>query len=328
MNGIAVTLDRKELWNTIVAVSNGSFLQSWEWGEFQKSLGRPIWQVMPSDESENVLVIKYSLPLNKNYLYCPRWIPASNPAVFEKVKEIALQEKSIFVKIDPELTQEQFQQLSLSSYGFVKSFKQIQPKDTFITDLSKEESVMLQGMKPKTRYNIRLAQKKNLRIVCCESDQEKEKYFDLFWPVMQETARRNSFNLHLKEYYQKQLTIPWVKLWVAEYEGKIVAGAIAVFFGRRVTYLHGASKQEYKNLMAPYLLHWEIIAYAKKDGFLEYDWWGIRVSNDPKKDDAWAGITRFKTGFGGKEIHYAGAYDMVLKPTWYNVYKGAKKVLK
>jgi len=108
--------------------------------------------------------------------------------------------------------------------------------------------------------------------------------------------------------------MPNVKLFAAEYQNKIIAANIVIFHGERATYLHGASDYEYRNFMAPYLLHWEVIKYARDHGFTEYDLWGI----DEKK---WPGVTRFKRGFGGKEINYIGSYDYVFQPFWYAMYK-------
>lgn len=327
MNGSAVNASEKELWDASIVKHNGSFLQSWEWGEFQKGLGRKICRLSSRDNSINNLWIKYPLPFGKCYIYCPR--PAKDTLsclsdLIPELKTIAFQEKAIFLKIEPELDAEDLEKFSLNQLGFTKSFKQIQPKNTLVLDLTKTEQELLKQMKPKTRYNIKLAQRKDLRVITGESLVDKEKYFDRFWQLMRETAERNEFHLHSRNYYQRQLSLPFIKLFLIEYQQEIVAGAMIVFFGGLVTYIHGASSDDYKNLMAPYLLHWEIIKYAKENGFKEYDFWGINAKLDQKD---WGGITRFKNGFGGKEVCYSGAYDLVLNKTWYGIYKFSKKVL-
>jgi len=113
------------------------------------------------------------------------------------------------------------------------------------------------------------------------------------------------------------LNIPGVELFVAIYNKKIIVANIVMFYKETAIYLHGASDYQYRNLMAPYLLQWQQILEAKERGCSEYDFWGI----DEKK---WPGVTRFKRGFGGKEIVYPGAYDLVFQPTWYRIYKLAK----
>jgi lipid II:glycine glycyltransferase (peptidoglycan interpeptide bridge formation enzyme) len=111
-----------------------------------------------------------------------------------------------------------------------------------------------------------------------------------------------------------------LKLFIAEYEDRIIAANIVMFFGNRAVYLHGASSNECRNLMAPYLLQWEQIKEAKKQGCEIYDFWGI----DEKK---WPGVTRFKKGFGGEEIDYSGTFDFIFDKTWYEIYKIAKRII-
>ncbi|MBI5071795.1 peptidoglycan bridge formation glycyltransferase FemA/FemB family protein [Candidatus Falkowbacteria bacterium] len=187
-------------------------------------------------------------------------------------------------------------------------------------DLTKSEDELLAAMHEKTRYNIRLAEKKNLAL--------KTGTVDDFWKLMEETTKRDEFRAHPKKYYEKMFE----KLADGEKnkmrgELKIVyqgiaplAAAIIGYFGDTVTYLHGASSYEYRNLMAPYLLHWEIIKEAKKLGYKFYDFWGI----DEKK---WPGVTRFKKGFGGFEINYPGTFDLPINKLWYKIYNLAKKIL-
>jgi len=279
-----------------------SFLQSNDWLAFQKSLGRKVWQI------NEIGIIKYNLPFGKCYLYSPR--PRSSgfggQARFEefliKIKEIAKQENAIFFKLEP------LEKLSL------KRSRNIQPVKTLILDISKSEQELLNRMHYKTRYNIGLAEKKGIKI------RKDKNLFEDFWKLMQETTERDKFRPHPKEYYRKMLRIPGVELFAAEYKNKIIAVNIVVFFEKTAIYLHGASDYEHRNLMAPHLLQWEQIKIAKKCGCAEYDFWGI----DEKK---WPGVTRFKRGFGGKEIVYPGAYDLVFRPIWYLIYKIARKIL-
>jgi len=301
----------KEQWNQFIIKNNGSFLQSWPWGAFQESLGRKIWRI----EADRIkaLVIKHDLPFKKNYLYCPRCIIAKEyfNNLLEKVNEIANQEKSIFFKIEPESN------LELS--GFKLSKKQIQPKKTIILDLHKSEEELLGQMHQKTRYNIRLAQKKGLIIK--EAGIEK---IDVFLKLSEQTAKRDKFFLHPKEYYRKMMEVLGsdgiVKLFLAKHNNKIMAANLICFFGKTAIYLHGASDYSYRNLMAPYLLQWEVIKQAKANDFQYYDFGGI---NEKK----WPGVTRFKQGFSGQEISYPGAFDLIFQPIWYRIYNLSRRIL-
>lgn len=279
-----------------------SFLQSKEWLGFQKSLGRKVWQV------EGTSVIKYELRLRKNYLYSPYCESKFlSEKLLNEIKTIAKNENAIFLKIEP-LDKIDFQKL-----GFIKSHN-IQPQKTLILDIIKSEQELLEKMHSKTRYNIGLAEKKGVKV------KKDKNSFDEFWRLMEETTKRDGFHAHPKEYYRKLLEIPGVELFVADFENKIIAVNIVVFYEKIAIYLHGASDYEQRNLMAAPLLQWEQIKEAKKRGCAEYDFWGT-------DENKWPGVTRFKKGFGGREVEYFGAYDLIFQPLWYKIYKLARKIL-
>lgn len=276
-----------------------SFLQSTAWADFQKSLGRKVWQV------DKVNIIKHNLPLGKSYLYSPRcggnFLSKSS---LEKVKEIAKEENAIFLKVEP-------LDFAQGKSKFKKG-QDIQPSKTLILDITKSEKELLRQMHHKTRYNIRLAERKGIGI---EEDKAK---FEKFWGLLQQTTKRDGFQPHPKKYYKKMLEIPGVEIFVAESENKVIAANIVVFYKKTAIYLHGASDYKYRNLMAPHLLQWQQILEAKKRGCIEYDFWGV---NEKK----WPGVTRFKKGFGGKEVIYPGAFDLVFQPIWYRIYRTVKR---
>jgi len=265
------------------------FLQSKEWEGFQKSLGREVFRV------DGVLVIRLSSVFGRSYLYSAGGSGIKIPADFLK--------NDIFFKFEPMLS------TGTAPVGFRKSDKEVQPQKTIILDLSKTEDELLKGMHPKTRYNIRVAEKNGVEI-----RNHKTQTLTEFWRILEKTAQRDKFGTHLREYYEKLFELPIAQLFTAEYQDKVIAVNIILFYGDTAYYLHGASDYEYRNRMAPYLLHWEIIRYAKENSFSEYDFWGI----DEKK---WPGVTRFKKGFGGKEVEYIGSYDYVFQKKWYGAYK-------
>jgi len=226
---------------------------------------------------------------------------------FSIFKKLAKQHNAVFLKIEPMVEYSGLEQ-ELPKSGFKKSQKEIQPQKTIVLDIDKLEEQLLEGMHKKTRYNIGLAQKKELQFEIREKGG-----VDLFWDLLQKTTERDRFASHPKEYYKKLLELPFVKLFLVKYEERAVAASIVVLYGNRSYYLHGASDYDHRNLMAPYLLHWEAIKYAKENNFVGYDLWGI----DEKK---WPGVTRFKQGFGGREVEYVGSYDYIFQPMWYWLY--------
>lgn len=323
--------------------NRGSFLQAFEWGGLQEKAGRKVWRIWLVDEKIDAnqpifaaQIIKHDLPFGKNYLYAPHG-PIFRRGIIEQISKIGnfldkkreyfseflstarklcQEENAIFFKIEPLLKSESHKKYLLES-GLKKSGKEIQPSRTLILDLSKSEEELLKDMEQKTRYNINLAQKRGVKIV------KGDEYIDEFCGLMRQTAKRGGFSLHDADYYRELLSaksdIFENVLYVARFDGKILAGAVVNFFNGRATYLHGASSSENRNVMAPHLLHFEIIKDAKARGFSQYDFWGI--------SEKWTGVTRFKQGFGGKEIAYLGAFDLPVDKKWYFLYSLARRVL-
>ena len=340
-----VEIKDKKLLDAFVGSQKASqFLQSWAWGQFQQSLGRKTWHFGVLDGQSLVasaLVIKHNLPLGKNYLYCPRGpivnnkIPVANfqnafRQIINKIIEVAKQEGSMFMRFEPPLektSQPVLKSLLANDYKLV-STQFIQPKDTLILDLLKTEEQLLSEMHPKTRYNIRLAEKKGVKVrIGAREDFEK------FWSLNLDTSQRDGFKTHLKDYYQKMLEIfpgDFIKLFLAEYESKVLTANLVIFFGDTATYLHGASSNEHRNLMAPHLVQWRQIQEAKKRGFKYYDFWGIvpGLQATDYKLQSWVGLTRFKKGFGGQEVNYVGTHDLILDSFWYKMYRIGRKFLR
>jgi len=266
-----------------------NFLQSPQWEKFQQSLDRRTWRV------GGVLVIEYDLPFGMSYLYCP------HSDIIPDVREIA--GKHIFLKIEP---------LTVIPQGLIKSAKEWQPMKTIVLDFKKTEEELLSQMHSKTRYNIRLAEKKG--VIIKEGGEIED-----FLKLLKKTAERDKFHLHEGSYYRKITEALDIKMLTAEYQGKVIAAGLFYLDGPKAIYLYGASDYEHRRLMAPALLQWRAILQARISNCQEYDFWGI----DEKK---WPGVTRFKRGFGGKEISYPGSFDLILRPIWYRIYQLARKL--
>ncbi len=315
------------------------FLQSWRWGEFQRTQQNRVLRLGCISVGRIVglaQVIEQRLPLRKKYWYLPRGPivdlqlgPEQYRTLTRKlVEEIAMRataEDVIFLKIEPPLEKHSGQLFGeLVAEFSVKKTNHVQPQDTWTLDLGQNLDELREGMHPKTRYNIKLAEKKGLRL---RSDFMLDD-FDSFWKLISETTGRDSFRTHDKSYFREMMRLAdggkFLRLYTAEYQGAVIAANIVVSYGDTVTYLHGASSSQQRNLMAPHLLQWQQIADAKGGGYRQYDFWGI-APNDALAHP-WAGISRFKKGFGGHPRSYLGAYDLILDPIWYRLYKTAKKL--
>lgn len=293
----------KEFWDKqIGSQAQSQFLQSWEWGEFQQRLGRKVWRL--DLNGDFVLVIRMNLPLGKNYLYISRTNCNFDEAKIRILQDLARTEKSIFIKIEP-IKQ------ALDGFGF-KKVKPVQPAKTLILDLSKSEDELLAEMQQKTRYNIRLAAKKGVTLKTSQTEE-----FPIFYDLLVDTYRRKAKKLYRREYFHQLYHDHLTKIYLAEYEGRVLCANMIVFYGDTVTYLHGGSSEKEKNIMAPHLLQWETIKKAKELGYKYYDFWGI--------EERYPGVARFKRGFGGLEMDYSGAWDFPLDKLWYYLYQIIKK---
>lgn len=288
-----------------------SFLQSPEWEELQHSMGRNTWRV------DGRLLIQHQLPRGFNYLYCPR-PQAVGRGFFVQVRTIAEKEKSIFLKIDPSC------ELIIPESARHEKSNFLQPQQTVVLDLRKKEEDLLKHMREKTRYNIRLAEKHGVEVKVFQHPSSSARA-DLFWEFMLKTAERAGFNPHIRSYYERLFEINSDdfsnELFLAEFRGEVLAMALINFYrsALAVTYLHGASVREHKEVMASYFLHWRVVEEAKRRGFAVYDFWGV----DEKK---WPGVTRFKLGFGGEVIAYPSTLDIIYRPGWYKAYRLIKKL--
>ena len=299
----------QESWDKKTIELGGSILQSWDWGQFQESLGQKIHRF--SDQDFICFGTETPLSMGKKYLYCPSGPVGNVESAMADLQKLEEDTGLIFCRIEPH-----------HSVDLPRAVKDIQPKDTWSLSLDKTEEELLISMKPKTRYNINLAQRKG--VVIKEGSAE-----DLigFYQLMLETSGRNKIRLHPQNYYWQMwhhLGPKSLKLFLAYYKDQLIAGALISFYGETAVYLHGGSSQKMKEAMAPYLLHWEAIKQAKACGCKVYDFGGIAPHDSA--DHRWAGITRFKKGFGGFEVNYPGAFDLVYSPIWYNVYKNARKL--
>jgi len=282
-------------------ILGGHFLQSKEWEGFQRALGREVFR------ADEILFIKLPLAFGKSYLYSAGvW-----REFVREVKDIARRSNAVFFKCEP-MVEDGGLARELLRAGFAKSKKEVQPQKTIILDLAKSEEELLAGMHEKTRYNIRVGGRHGVKFSNLQT-------LEKFWELLQKTSGRDKFYTHPKEYYEKLLELPTASLFTAEYQDKTIAANIVLFHGETAYYLHGASDHEYRSLMAPHLLHWETIKYAQANGYKKYDFWGI----DEQK---WPGVTRFKRGFGGREINYIGSYDYVFQPFWYLAYNLRNKI--
>ncbi len=330
---IEIIKDEKQ-WNSCNFHPNkAEFLQSWEWGKFKSNVGSEVIRLRLLEKKEvkaQVQGFVHNIGFGFKYLYIPR-ITSLNIRDWEILIEFFKKEKYIFLRIES-AQENTYQSLFTSLQSPVFTQKTLQPQNTLVLNIKVPKEILLANMHAKTRYNIKLAERKGVIV-------KQEKNVDIFWELNQQTTNRDGFKSHDKKYYQKMLESSTTHQFTAYIDSEPIASNICVGFADTFTYLHGASGNKHRNLMAPYLLQWKQIEHAKENKFTMYDFWGVSPQSKEKLqttfhnlswklDDKWTGITRFKAGFGGERKNYPDATIMVLNSLKYKIYKIAKKIRK
>ncbi len=220
----------------------------------------------------------------------------------------------------PEIAMQELRfNMSTVNWNFKKSFHNILPSNTIYLDLKGDSMALMDRMKPKTRYNIRLAQRKGVSIQTVGMEN-----LDIWYKLYKETASRNHIFLNDIKYFEVMLTAKMndtrspaeVNLLVAELDGVPLAAMFLVISHNRAYYLYGASSSHQRNVMATYALQWEAIQIAKSKGCVDYDMFGVAPRPDPHHP--LYGLYKFKLGFGGKLYHSIGSWDYPLHAEQYN----------
>ncbi len=259
---------------------------------------------------------------NFQYGYFPRGPVIEGEEAFAALKKeidvVALQERLIFCRMDPEHPLNIPHEMKIS-----KSFSP-QPEVTLILDLNKSESTLLKEMKRKGRYNIALAEKKGVKIQKANGREQRSSFSTLFYRLLKKTSARDQFSMHEEQYYKTLIEkVPEAEIFVAFLNDVPLAAGIFCFQGQQAIYYYGASDHAQREVMAPYRLQWEAICEAKRRGCTTYDFLGIAPESS-RKSHPWAGITEFKKKFGGMVVSSPTPMDLIYLPGWYKVYRGLK----
>lgn len=309
-------------------------LQTSAWGDLKTSFGWVVHRIAvttpdnPTNKTGAQVLIR-KLPLGLSMAYIPKGPVGDNwQTLWPEIDRLCRKNRAIFLKVEPD-------QWQISNRvpidvaqdtlpGFKLSQQSIQPPRTLLVDLSGAEETVLANMKQKTRYNIKLAQKKGV-LVQPSADVEA------FYHLLTVTGQRDQFGVHNLEYYQKayELFHPrgLCEMLHAVYQGELLAGMMVFTFGKRAWYLYGASGSDHRDRMPTYLLQWEAMRWARGRGCTEYDLWGVPDACEDtleayftQRNDGLWGVYRFKRGFGGRLVRASGPFDRVYQPLLYKLY--------
>ncbi|MCL2233410.1 MAG: peptidoglycan bridge formation glycyltransferase FemA/FemB family protein [Treponema sp.] len=316
-----------------------TFLQSDFWGAFKACFGWEAraftaeWESSGETAALPLLVLCRSLAAGFSLAYIP-WGPPLPPLDGDAPRAAALNELAVslkallpaetaFIRFDPPwYTEGPAAAPPHIPPPFVRAGADIQAPDTVLLNLEQTiEDLMLQ-MKPKWRYNARLALKKGVTVRRAVPEE-----MEVFYTLLKETAARDGITIHHAAYYKTLLEAGIdTRLYLAEHEGDVLAGIVTLFRGREAVYLYGASSGKKRGLMAPYALQVKALEDAKAAGCAEYDLFGIPPDDDPAHP--MAGLYLFKTGFGGRIIHRPGSWDFPCRPLVYRLFRCAEGLRK
>lgn len=296
-------------------------VQSWLWGQFQKSQGHDIVRF------KNFTVSFHQIPKTNFTVGTVLRGPKLSKKDLDSVYAEAKKRNSIFVKFEPNtlLSNSRGSQLRSSGVKLVKSPKEAFYPHSYIIDLTKSEDELLASQHPKTRYNIKVAQKHGVVIKDMTTDQGFKIYLDLIF----NTTKRQGFYLHSKKYHQDLWSLlkksGMVHILVAFYQNKPLGAFMFLKWHKTWYYPYGGTSYEHRNVQAPTLLMWQAILLGKKLGCTSFDMWGS-LGPDAKPTDNGYGFHRFKKGFGGKLVEFTGTYDLVINPLMYRLYNLVDKL--
>ena len=312
-------------WNQFIADHpDCHILQTGNWGVLKSSFGWSAEHVICGESGAQVLF--RLLPLGYSIAYISKGPVNYSEELISELDRVCLKHKAIFLKIEPFEWEPDTSWQHLENSGWEKT-QSIQPRRTVTIPLKASGDEILAGMKQKTRYNIRLAEKKGIEVR--QSDD-----YALFAEMAQVTGKRDGFGVHSTAYYQKLKYLFTVTgkviLLMATFENEPVAGIIVLAQGKTAWYMYGASTDSERNRMPTYLLQWEAIKWAQSIGCEGYDLWGIPDHNEEElealfeskqhHDGLW-GVYRFKRGFGGNVLRSVGAWDKPYRPLLYKAYR-------
>jgi lipid II:glycine glycyltransferase (peptidoglycan interpeptide bridge formation enzyme) len=307
----------KDRWNSIATHP----LQAWEWGEFRSRMGVDVVRLGAFEKEKLVegwQITFHTIPHTK---YCVGYFPKGSSPTQEMIsvlKKLGIRKNALYIQLEPDVTVEE--PFTLSSFPSLRlAHRPLFTKYSFILDLTRSEDEILAAMHSKTRYNIRLAARHGVTIAEDNSDKAFQKYQEL----SEETTRRQGFYAHNKKYHKTMWSIlsksGIAHCFTATYEKEIVTAWIVFVWKNTIYYPYGASSRNHKEVMAPNLLLWEIIKWAKTKGIYYFDLWGAMGPN-PDTKDSWYGFHRFKEGYAPLHVEYIGSYDLVIHSFLYSLF--------
>ena len=323
---IVEAITKKEIWEKFVmSHKEANFLQNWNWGEFHKNFGKSIKRVgfFEGGKIKGVMLCIKEIAKRATYLTIGGgplvdWENLEQVRLFKDTAlRIAKEENCSFVRVRPQLLENEKNSKLFESLGFKLAPMHLHAELTHQLNLTKSEDQLLSDMRKTTRYEIKQAIKMGIKITVSKDPKDMEGFYEL----QKETAQRQKFVEFDRRFLEEQFTTfikdDQVLLYTA-YLGKLkLAQAFIIFCGTEADYHYGASTLDGRKYPGAYLIQWEAIKEAKKRGMKRYNLWG--VAPEGNTNHRFWGVSVFKRGFGGEDIEYLHARDLVINPIAYKL---------
>ncbi|HRN70846.1 MAG TPA: peptidoglycan bridge formation glycyltransferase FemA/FemB family protein, partial [Candidatus Woesebacteria bacterium] len=301
-------------------------MQTWEWGEARKETRVEVVKIGEFDNDKLINIFQMTLhPVPKTPWkigYLPRSVFPSKQ-VLQFLEQYGKENNLIFIKIEPYVVKNDTIRYPLSA-SLIKSSHPLFPEWTQMLDISKDEETLLKEMKSKTRYNIRLAEKKGVIV----KEEFTEEGFEKFIKLYFDTTERQKYYGHTKQYHKiiwDNLKNGIAHILIAYFEKQPLSAYELFFFKDTLFYPYGGSSEKHRDVMASNVIMWEAIKLGKKLGAKKFDMWGS-LPPDYDPNNPWSGFTKFKEGYGTYFVEFVGSYDLVINPLLYNGYNVAHVV--
>jgi lipid II:glycine glycyltransferase (peptidoglycan interpeptide bridge formation enzyme) len=319
-------IQNKEIWeNFLLSCEEKTFLQSWNWGEFQEMTGNKIWRlgIYNNGGLSSVALVVKVIAKRGTFLLVPHGPVGKKEGLdkfFEELKKIGKEEGASFIRINPIWQRNEENNKIFKDLGFREAPIHSHPEASWKLDIRPSEEDLLADMRKTTRYLIRQAQN-NQEIEIYQSNNAEN--LEIFNKLNQKIAKKQNFIPFSFEYLRNEFLAfqsgDQISLFFGKYQGQVVAGALVLFWSSIGFYHHAAFLAEFHKIPVSYLLQKEAIKEAKRRGCKLYDFWGyINPETEPKHP--WAGPTLFKMGFGGKAFEYVKTQDYPLSKKYWLTY--------
>jgi len=312
-------------------------VQTWDWGDFQITQGHTLYRLGVFDDKDKMIsaysISFHKIPKTKFSIGTILRGPKIDDQTIEEVTKIAKKENALFIKFEPNVIQKSFDSLGndtalyhpLHFHHLKKSPKVAFYPFTYLVDLTKTENELLELMHPKTRYNIRVANRYGVEV----KEQTNDKGFEIYLKLLFDTTKRQGFYLHSQKYHRdlwKTLKdTGMIHIMLASYQNQVLSAFMIFNIKDQLFYPYGASLDTNRQVMAPTLLMWEVIKLGQTLKCTTFDMWGC-LGPRAKENENGYGFHRFKQGYGGQLVEYVGTYDLVINAPLYKIYNSVDKI--